>query len=511
MILMEETLENKETENQATEAAETENRPVATDQNSYKNIMKRISAFGGVQIFGILINLVRGKFVALLLGPEGMGLSSILTSSTTTVQQLGSLGLNLALVKEVAAGKESREQLPAILAVGIRLIYFTAILSCLLCLLLSPLLSFWSFGNYDYTLGFGVLSAGVGLSVAGTGYLALLQGLGEVKRLAWASVVGGISGLVFGIPLYYYLGLNGIVPALLIFSLIIFVFYFISFRRSVTFDKVKLQWKERRPLVKKLISLGVVLMIGSLVGTLTNYIINIFIRAYGSLDNVGLFQAANSLTNQYVGIVFSALALDYFPRLSAVAKDHPKMNEVVNRQLEIVILLVTPLILILFLATPLVIEILLSEEFLVVIPLMRWLAYGVLLQAVSFPLGYMFVACDNKKVYVWVEVVTTNILWIVCSVVFYYYFDLIGLGISLVVRTIIDLFIVFIVTGRSYGFRVSGRVGGILAVCLILGTAGFISSFLPPEHYVYIITGIILLSAGFSLLQFRKGISRKSI
>jgi len=63
----------------------------------------------------------------------------------------------------------------------------------------------------------------------------------------------------------------------------------------------------------KLIGLGLVLMAGSLIGTFTNYLINLFVRSFGSVDNVGLYQAANSITNQYVGVVFSAMSLDFFP------------------------------------------------------------------------------------------------------------------------------------------------------------------------------------------------------
>ena len=48
-------------------------------ENSYSTIMKRLSAFGGVQLFNILVTLVRGKFVAMFLGPEGMGISSLFT------------------------------------------------------------------------------------------------------------------------------------------------------------------------------------------------------------------------------------------------------------------------------------------------------------------------------------------------------------------------------------------------------------------------------------------------
>ena len=43
------------------------------NRNSYKQSLKATSLFGGVQIFNILIQIIRSKFAAVLLGPEGMG------------------------------------------------------------------------------------------------------------------------------------------------------------------------------------------------------------------------------------------------------------------------------------------------------------------------------------------------------------------------------------------------------------------------------------------------------
>lgn len=484
------------------EVIDVNSRPV----NGYTQILRRISAFGGVQIFSVLINIVRGKFVAVLLGPEGMGISSMLTASTGTVQQFAGLGLNLAMVKEVAAGKDHKEHIPVILSIAVRLIFLTALLGSIVCLFLAPMLSLWSFGNYDYSVGFALLSAGVGLGVGGAGYLSLLQGLGEVKRLSWASVVGGLAGLLFGVPLYYFWGLDGIVPSLLIFSLSVFLFYFISFRRAVRYNRLKVDWKMGRPLVKKLISLGIVLMIGSLAGTLTNYLINIFIRALGSLDDVGLFQAANSLTNQYAGVVFSALALDYFPRLSAVAREKNEMRKVVNRQMEIVVLIVTPIVLLLLLTAPVLIRLLLSGEFLCVTPLMRWLGFGVLLQAVTFPMGYIFIACDKKKVYVWMEVVMVNVLWIACSLFFYYFYGLIGLGISLVVRTLIDIVVSYVVCKKYYGFRIERRTLFVILLSLMLGAGGFLVSLSSGLGARVSLAAIFAISGLYSLLALRKGV-----
>lgn len=442
-------------------------------ENGYGNILKRISAFGGVQVFNILVNLVRGKFVAMFLGPEGMGISSLFTSSTATLQQFAGLGLNLALVKEIASCRDDRSRLATVMNVVLRLILLTSLLGAVACACLSPLLSKWTFGTYGYTLGFVILSLSVGLSIAGSGFLAILQGMSEVRRLSKASLVGSLTGLICGVPLYYFFGTRGIVPAMVILAFTVFLFYYISYRKSVRVDKAELCVADRRPLARKLLSLGLVLMLGSLSGTLTNYLINAFIRYMGSVEVIGLFQAANSVTNQYVGVVFSALALDYFPRLSAVCKDRQKMCDVVNRQSEVVIIIVTPLVLLLILTTPLVIRILLTDQFLMIIPLMRWLGLGVLLQAVSFPLGYIFVANDNRKVYVWLEIVLTNLLWIGCSVLFFYLLGLIGLGVSLVARMLIDIPVTYTVCRRTYGFAYSARVWRVNIFCLLAAAAGF--------------------------------------
>lgn len=475
-------------------------------ENSYGNILKRISAFGGVQMFNILINIVRGKFVALFLGPEGMGVSQLLTSSTNVVQQVSGLGLNLAMVKEVSAHKDNASDLPHVLSVSRRLILLTSLLGCVLCLLLAPFLSLWTFGDYSRTVSFMALSAAVGLMIAATGYLAILQGMGEVKRLSKASLTGGLTGLLCGVPLYYFFGTKGIVPSMLILALAMFLFYRLSCRNIIKTANVAFALNIHTPLVKKLISLGIVLMVGTVVGTLTNYAINVFVRAFGSEEMVGLFQAANSLTNQYVGVMFSALALDYFPRLSAVSDDASKLREVVNRQAEIVILVVAPLVLALLFSAPLVIRLLLADNFLQITPLMRWLGFGVLVQSVSFPMGYILIAKENRKVYIWLEVVFSNIMWIACSMGFFYLYSLVGLGISLVARASVDVVVTYIVCRRVYGFRYTGKTLVKIGVCLLLGAFGFAVSLLPGNIPYYILPAIIAISAAFSFISLRKGI-----
>ena len=481
------------------------------EENSYSNILKRLSAFGGVQIFNIFVSLLRGKFVAMFLGPVGMGISSLYATSLAPLQQICGLGLNLAMVKEISANKDDESALRKVLSIATKLILFTSLLGVVACGLAAPLWSSVTFGNHDHTIPYLWLSIFTGLSIGGAGLLAILQGLGEVKRLSKATLVGGLAGLFFGVPLYYFFGDGGIVPAMIILSLSSFLFYFISYRLSTRQLR-----KENGPsadidsskLVKSLLSMGFILLVGALSGQVISYLINLYIREVGSIADVGLFQGANSITNQYTGLIMSSLALDYFPRLSACCKDDVKMKEVVNRQTEIVMLVATPLIILLLLTAPLIIRILLTDSFLVITPLMRWMGMGMLIQALAFPLGYIYVARDDRKAYIWMECVWANICWLACSIGFYHLFGLIGLGVSLVVRGAVDLILNFIICRRRYGFSYSRECITPVLLSLLFSILAFGCS-IPEGAISYIGMAVILIISALYSFQKLRGKLRK--
>lgn len=454
-------------------------------------------AFGGVHAFNALIALVRGKFVAMLLGPTGMGITSLYTSSTAFLQQLAGLGLNQALVKESALAKEDPQKMRQLMAAALRLILLTSIVGGALCFLLSPLLSYWTFNTADYTVGFMLMSISVSLTIASVAYTGLLQGVGAVRFLVKASAVGGLAGLCFGVPLYYFWGYNGIVPSLIIGSVTMFVFYYVSFRKSGFNEAAQFNWAEHKPIVMRLIKIGTVLMVGSLVTAFVTYIINVFVKQVGSVADVGFYHAANSLTNQYVGIVFSALAMDYFPRLSAAANQPEQFNAIVNKQIEIMSLVIAPMVICLIATAPWIIRVLLTESYLPIVPLMRWMGMGALILAITYPLSYVFIVKNNTRIYLLMEVILPNILWIICSVFFYSYFGLVGLGISMAVRMFVNDSIAYVVLHKCYGVTVTR--GNFFKILFAGGitSAAFLASFSENCHWMVYVT-ILLISLTFS-------------
>lgn len=467
----------------------------AESGNSYKNILKGTSIFGGVQIFNILINLIRGKFVAIILGPEGMGISALFTSSSNTIQRLASLGLSQSIVRETAAADDNIPQRNLVISTVSKLIWITSLIGGIVCMALSVPLSRLTFGTSDYAWQFILLGVAVAFGIAATGKLSILQGLHQVKRISKASIIGGATGLFIGVPLYYLFGDKGIVPAIVAVSLSLFIFYTLSLNKCHKRPKLPVTWKEAFPTAKKLLALGIILIASDAIGTLMIYLLNLFIRYFGSTYEVGLYQAANSVTNQYAGLVFAAMAMDYFPRLSKVSDNNSEMTLIVNRQTEIVSFLIAPAMTLLILSAPLIIRVLLSEEFHEIIPLMRWFGVGVLIKALGYPMGYIALAKGNRKIFFLLEGLAGNLLYLICSAIFFYFFGLIGLGYAIVAEQSLMLLVYYIVNSSLYSYRFSIAAGRATLISLLFGILTFLASFIDSVALTYIFMSLCVAMA----------------
>ncbi len=454
-----------------------------------------MSFFGGAQVFQILINLVRGKFVAILLGPEGMGISSLLTSSTNTVRQLASLGLPTAIVKEVSAeDAEDDATKGAVIEAARTATLITAFAGALICILFSSLLSRWTFGDGAFSWQFAVLSLAVLFGILGSGEMSILQGLHQVKRLSWSSVVGASTGLAVGVPLYYFWGNDGIAPGMIAVSLATYIFYRLYSSKAAKSRKRDVDRAVKRLIMRRLVTLGLVLMAGSLIGTLATYLSNAFIRYIGGIDDVGYFQAANSITNQYAGVIFAAMSVDYFPRLVGVASDNAKVTDIVNRQTEIIALIIGPLMVLLMLTAPLLIRIFLTQQFDQAIPLVQWLGMGVFLRALAYPPGYIAFAKSDKRLFFILEGVVGNVIYLTANCLCYYLLGLIGLGAAMCVTYLLSLAIYYAVNNRRYAYRVRPSTVRTVAPVATAVFAAFITVMVSDGTAQYVVTAIIFIA-----------------
>ena len=73
-----------------------------SDKESYKQIFKSTSIFGGSQLFTIISGIIRSKFTAIILGPSGLGLIGLLSSITELIAGVTNFGLRTIFIKRIS-------------------------------------------------------------------------------------------------------------------------------------------------------------------------------------------------------------------------------------------------------------------------------------------------------------------------------------------------------------------------------------------------------------------------
>ena len=484
-----------------------------TEENtSYRQIMKATSIFGGVQVFNIIISIIRSKFVAVLLGPGGMGVYGLLTSTTGLIEKITNLGLSTSAVRNVAAAHttDDADRIGKVVAVLRRLVWITGFLGMVFTLVFAPWLSELTFGNKDYTVGFRWLAITLLFTQITSGQLVVLQGMRKLNYLAKANLAGSIAGLFISVPIYYVWDLDGIVPAIIISSLVALLLSW-HYSSKVKIERVAVNRDILRTEGRDMIRLGFMLSLSSLISMATSYLIRIFISHTGSVDEVGLYNAGFAIINTYVGMVFSAMSTDYFPRLSGVAHDIGKAKTVINQQAEIAILILAPILAIFLIFINWVVVLLYSDRFLPVVSMIHWAALGIFFKAASWPIAYLIIAKGNSKVF-FISELAVNIYVLGLNMLGYILGGLEGLGISFFIGYLFYVCQVFVIAKRKYSFSFLGTFIKITGIQFFLGVACFLSSRYISSPYLYLIGSIlILVSTYYSYKELDERIGLKKL
>lgn len=466
-------------------------------KNSYRQVMKATSLFGGVQVFNILIAIVRSKFVALWIGPAGFGIISLLNSTLHLIGGMTNFGLDQSAVKDISFNYSSENpwQVSKTIHILKRLVWFTAIFGALVMIVGSPWLSEIAFESKEYTFSFIWISLALLFNQLSSGRLAILQGLRKLKKLAKANLYGNLLGLLIILPLYYFYRIDAIVPSIIISSFIAFLFTF-YYSQSEKIEKVDITNKEAFVEGKPMIQLGIMLSISSMIGLLVAYIIQIFISQTGGVAQVGLYHAGFVILNSYVGLIFNAMGTDYFPRLSGIADKIESIRRTVFEQAFIAILIITPIVVLFLVAAPLVIVILYSTDFMPIVAMVSWGILGMVFKAVSFSMGYIIIAKGDSQLFI-KTAIGFNALLLAMNTVGYYVGGLEGLGISFLAYYAIHFIAIKTIVKRRYDFYFEKGFYKIFGICVLVCTASFLTTYIEIPLLKY---GLFFVLAVFSLV-----------
>ena len=271
--------------------------------------------------------------------------------------------------------------------------------------------------------------------------------------MARCSAVGVTLGLIVSIPLYYWMGVDGIAPTLLLTSICtLFVSWLYS--RKVKVEQTELTIKESFVYGRQMLIMGISMSVSGILTTITSYITRSYIQSVGGVEEVGLYQAGFVIMTTYVGLVMNAIATDYYPRLASINSDNVKCKEVICQQGEVGTMILAPLLIICLVFMPFVLKMLYSEEFLAANLFISWAYLGMLLRLGSWIISFMFVAKADSKMFIINEFASCvyTLLFNICG---YKIWGLQGVGVAFALSYFVYFIQVYLIAKNRYSFQFS--------------------------------------------------------
>lgn len=422
-------------------------------QDNERNIIKAISVLGSVQIINIIIGICRSKVISILMGPAGMGILSLYQSTSDIVSSISNMGLSTTAVKDISKSysQEDITNVSYVISVFRKLINLTGFASLLICTIFSPLFSYINFGDYQHTYFFILLGLSLFMIQQVAGYTTLLQGSRNFKKMAQGTMAGNVIGLFFCIPLYYIWRETAIVPVLVLSSIINF-FVLRYFSDKMNIPIIRVGYKEAVRYGNSMLKTGFFVCLQGLFALLYIYMLRLYITHTSSLKDVGLFNAGMIIVNTYVGLIFSSMGTEYYPRLSSI-NNNDAFISTINNQIVRCITLLTPLICLLLFLMPVVIRILYTEQFLPISLMSMLLLTSVCFKVFEWSIGFSFLAKGKTNV-LFINELFFKIYTFLISILLFERVSLTGIGVSYIISEILFCFQSFLVSKKIFNFCV---------------------------------------------------------
>jgi O-antigen/teichoic acid export membrane protein len=414
------------------------------------------------------------------------------------VSQSTNLGISFSAVKHVSELFDSgdAERIGHFVKVVRAWSLLTALLGMLVCIVAGPLLSNYTFSWGDHTLHFVLLAPAVGLTAITGGEMAILKGCRRLRALAVIQMFSAIAALLISVPIYYFFRQAGIVPVIVLMALCSML---LTIRYSYQLYPLRLRGaKGILGEGMEMVRLGVAFVLAGVMGSGAEMLIRSYLNVVGDLDDVGLYNAGFMITITYAGMVFSAMETDFFPRLSAVSTHRKSMSETVNRQIEVSLLIVSPMLCLLMVGMPFIIPLLFTSEFYPVVGMAQVAVFSMYVKAVSLPISYMTLARGDSMAFFATEAID-DVLLVLFMIFGYRWWGLWGTGVALSASYLVDLVIIYVYTYVRYGYRISFPVVQYASMQFPLGVAAYVVVTFVDNPYVYWLLNVIFCFLSLSI------------
>ena len=475
------------------------------ETTSHVEALKSSAIVGGSSAIVLLIRMIRIKVMAVLLGPVGVGLEAIFDSVTNLTRTAVDLGISSSGVRQIAVATGTGDGTTvAKTVISLRRIcMFLGTVGAIALYLARDFVGRLAFGNESHGASIGVLSVVLFFGCVTGGQMALLQGMRRIADLARVNILGALAGTILSIPLVFLWGQDGIAIYLAVAAGAGLAVSWL-FARRVEIAPMSVSLRDTAEEARGLLRLGVAFASSALMTVGALFLLRVMVARQEGVDGAGQFQAASALSMVYIGFVLQAMGTDFYPRLAAVAEDHPRCNQLVNEQAEISFLLGLPGILMTIGLAPWVLTLFYSSKFAAASEVLCWLAAGMLLRIGSWPMGFILMAKGRSAAFFWTELAAHSVYLLLAWVGLQTY-HLAGAGMAFVGLYLFHWVMIYTVVRKMTGFVWSPMNRRLMAVGIAALVVTLIARLQLGEPWATTIGCFIALIAGCFSLKILAG------
>jgi len=375
-----------------------------------RDLLKAIFKTGSGSAASLALGMVAIKIMAVILGPSGVGLFSLLRQTQQTALTIAVLNGQMAVVQGVASREEGTRA--EYLATVLWIVSVIGGSVSLAFVIFAPQIARWVVSQDDAqtVLMIRWLSVTVLLGAAHTYLTSLLNGYRAIGRVALVQVFNFGTMALLAFPaawlakVGYPLAFTGLLTASALTAAgVSFWFAFRSGWLAWLWEGVRRRFS--RTAARHFFYLAGTMLITGFLGTWVPLAVRALVARQFGLHGAGIFDVAWTLSMAYVTLILTSFSTYYLPTLSQTV-DPGARADLIRRVLRLAMLLMVPLVVTVITLKPLVVKLLYSGEFLPALHIMRWMLIGDYFKVVSWVFSFTMIAYADMKTLFW-----TEILW----------------------------------------------------------------------------------------------------
>lgn len=348
---------------------------------------------GGGSALSILAAVVSAKAWALILGPGGYGQLALWQALVKLTGLIAGLGIGTGIVR---FGSGSVNQRPDGLAHWRRAAWALAFAlggaaAALMIVFRRPLAGTALPGSPLASAMPWAAVATLATVVYGA-QTGILNAYHHVGALAKITALGSWAGAITGIAIVAVWREAGIPAAVLAGAGAYCLVAQLYLRRRLPAARAEWSWQATAAAMRSLLRFGLPYTLAMAAGTGAQLAMPFVVLWALGTESVGFYRAASAIAVSYLTLVLTALAQDYFPRLSAVREDASALVAIINEQNRVILLLALPLILLMLAVAPLLMPLLYSGRFAPAIVVLEWQLAGDVLKVASWIMSFAILA-----------------------------------------------------------------------------------------------------------------------